>query len=55
MRRAQAGESGQDEYALIRIGLASEDARLAGVRDDPYPSRSHCTVAPAEKIEPSSA
>ena len=56
MRRAEAGE-GRHEIDALRVGSACA-GKLAAVGALPItfsPSRSHCTAAPAMKIEPSSA
>ena len=56
-RRAEAGE-GRHQIDLLRVGSAGRRHRaglVGAARRSPSPSRSHCTAAPATKIEPSSA
>ena len=56
IRRAEPGE-GRHEIDAAASGSAARPARSvsAALGDQLSPSRSHCTAAPATKIEPSSA
>ncbi len=55
MRRSEPLEGRHERDAGFRVGLAPSASLSAAATIRPSVSRSHCTVAPAMKIAPSSA
>ena len=55
VRRAEAGQRGDEVDAVVGVQRRGERLGLGGASMIPRPSRSHCTAAPVTKIAASSA